>query len=155
MLAVLGRNMASQATDLTSADLPNPDSYYRLVILKDYTPETGFQFIARDNAPQGSWIHWSLPHTWTVWQLHRGLMAVGLEKNAALLWAGGGLTMLSMLLLAFFVALAVANVGSLRAAVVSALVLASSPPLFGYGQLVQITHHIFMLVPLAAFCVLA
>lgn len=150
MLVVLGRNITSQATDLTNANLPNPDSYYKLVLLKDYTPETGFQFIARDNAPHGSWIHWSLPHTWTVWQLHRGLMVAGLDKDAALLWAGGGLTMLSMLLLTFFVALTVANVGSLRAAVVSALVLASSPPLFGYGQLLQITHHIFMLVPLAA-----
>lgn len=150
MMAVLGRNIASQAADLSSANLPNPDSYYKLVILKDYTPETGFQFIARDNAPYGSWIHWSLPHTWTIWQLHRGLMAFGVEKEAALLWAGGGLTMLSMLLLALFVALAVANVGSPQAAIVSALALASSPPLFGYGQLVQITHHIFMLVPLAA-----
>lgn len=150
MMAVLGRNIAAQATDLMQADLPNPDSYYKLAILKDYTPETGFQFIARDNAPYGSWIHWSLPHTWTMWQLHRGLMAVGLDKDAALLWAGGGLTMLSMLLLAFFVALAVANVGSHLAAIVSVLILACSPPLFGYGQLVQITHHIFMLVPLAA-----
>ncbi|WP_340675135.1 hypothetical protein [Paraperlucidibaca sp.] len=150
MMAVLGRNIASQAADLSSANLPNPDSYYKLVILKDYTPETGFQFIARDNAPYGSWIHWSLPHTWTIWQLHRGLMAFGVEKEAALLWAGGGLTMLSMLLLALFLALAVANVGSPQAAIVSALALASSPPLFGYGQLVQITHHIFMLVPLAA-----
>jgi hypothetical protein len=150
MLAVLGRNIISQAGDLSKANLPNPDSYYKLVILKDYTPETGFQFIARDNAPYGSWIHWSLPHTWSIWQLHRGLMAFGIEKDVALLWAGGGLTLFSMLLLALFVALAVANVGSPLAAVVSGLVVASSPPLFGYGQLVQITHHIFMLVPVAA-----
>jgi len=150
MLAVLGRNIISQAGDLSKANLPNPDSYYKLVILKDYTPETGFQFIARDNAPYGSWIHWSLPHTWSIWQLHRGLMAFGIEKDVALLWAGGGLTLFSMLLLALFVALVVANVGSPLAAVVSGLVVASSPPLFGYGQLVQITHHIFMLVPVAA-----
>lgn len=150
MIAVLGRNIVSQAEDLSNANLPNPDSYYKLVILKDYTPETGFQFIARDNAPYGSWIHWSLPHTWTIWQLHRGLMAFDMKKDSALLWAGGGLTILSMLLLAFFVALAVANAGSPLAAVVSGLAIASSPPLFGYGQLVQITHHIFMLVPAAA-----
>lgn len=150
MMAVLGRNIASQAEDLSNANLPNPDSYYKLVILKDYTPETGFQFIARDNAPYGSWTHWSLPHTWTIWQLHRGLMAFDVKKDTALLWAGGGLTMLSMLLLALLVALVVANIGSPLAAVVSSLVVASSPPLFGYGQLVQITHHIFMLVPVAA-----
>jgi len=150
MMAVLGRNVASQAEGLSNANLPNPDSYYKLVILKDYMPETGFQFIARDNAPYGSWIHWSLPHTWTIWQLHRGLMAFDVRKDSALLWAGGGLTIFSMLLLALFVALAVANAGSPLAAVVSGLVIASSPPLFGYGQLVQITHHIFMLVPVAA-----
>lgn len=150
MIAVLGRNIASQAADLSNANLPNPDSYYKLVILKDYTPETGFQFIARDNAPYGSWIHWSLPHTWSVWQLHRGLMAFGVEKDMALLWAGGGLTMLSTLLLALFVALAVASRGNPLAVVISGLAVASSPLLFGYGQLVQITHHIFMLVPVAA-----
>lgn len=150
MMAVLGRNIVSQAEDLSSANLPNPDSFYKLVILKDYTPETGFQFIARDNAPYGSWIHWSLPHTWTIWQLHRGLMAFDVKKDSALLWAGGGLTILSMLLLALLVALAVANAGSPLAAVVSSLVIAFNPPLFGYGQLVQITHHIFMLVPVAA-----
>lgn len=150
MIAVLGRNVASQAEDLSKANLPNPDSYYKLVILKDYTPETGFQFIARDNAPYGSWTHWSLPHTWTIWQLHRGLMAFDMKKDSALLWAGGSLTIFSMLLLAFFVALAVVNIGSSLAAIVSGLAIASSPPLFGYGQLVQITHHIFMLVPVAA-----
>lgn len=111
MMAVLGRNIASQAADLSSANPPNPDSYYKLIILKGYTPETSFQFTARDNAPYGSWIHWFLPHTWTVWQLLRGLMTFGLEKEVALLWAGGGLAMLS-LLLALLVALAVANVGN-------------------------------------------
>ncbi|REH39026.1 hypothetical protein DFR26_1199 [Paraperlucidibaca baekdonensis] len=153
MLIVLGRNVVSQASDLSRANLPNPDSYYKLVILKDYKAETGFQYIARDNAPYGSWSHWSLPHTWVVWQLHHGLMFFGVDKNAALLWAGGGLTLLSMLLLAIFVALVVANVGSPIAAFVSAIVLVSSTPLFGYGQLVQITHHVFMLLPLAAAAV--
>lgn len=150
MMAVLCRNIVSQADDLSNANLPNPDSYYKLVILNDYAPETGFQFIARDNAPHGSWIHWSLPHTWVIWQLHRGLMVFGMNKEGSLLWAGGGLTMLSMLLVAFFVALAVVKVGSPQSALISGLVLITSLPLFGYGKLVQITHHIFMLVPLAA-----
>lgn len=150
MLAVLGRNAFEQAPKLIAADLPNPDSYYKLVMVRDHDPAMGFNFVARDNAPYGVWMHWSLPHTWTVWVMHKGLMALGLEQQPALLVAGGGLTLLSMLLLALLVALAVANAGSPKAAVVAALAVASSPPLFGYGQLLQITHHIFMLVPVAA-----
>ena len=68
-------------------------------------PETSFQFIARDNAPYGSWIHWSLPHTWTVWQLHRGLMTFGAEKEAALGWRRADHAQPAA-------SLAVANVGS-------------------------------------------
>lgn len=150
MLAVLGRNAFDQAPELMAADLPNPDSYYKLVMVRDHDPVLGFNFVARDNAPHGVWMHWSLPHTWTVWALHQGLMALGLEQQPALLIAGGGLTLLSMLLLALFVALAVANAGSPKAAVVAGLAVAASPPLYGYGQLLQITHHIFMLVPVAA-----
>ncbi len=154
MLVMLTKNVIDQYDDLLNANLPNPDSYYKLVLIKDYDPAHGFQYIARDNAPEGSWIHWSIPHTWTVMQLHKGFMLLGVESEKALLLAGGGLTLLAMLLLAVFVAITVLNIGSNLAAVLSVLALATSFPLFGYGQLVQITHHIFMLVPIAAACML-
>jgi len=150
MLAVLGKNALEQYPRLMAADLPNPDSYYKLVMVRDHVPETGFNFVARDNAPHGVWMHWSLPHTWSVWALHQGLMALGMEQQPALLVAGGGLTVLCMLALVLLLALSTANAGSPKAAIVTALVVASSPPLFAYGQLLQVTHHIFMLVPVAA-----
>lgn len=152
MLVMLTKNVIDQYDDLLSANLPNPDSYYKLVLIKDYDPAHGFQYIARDNAPEGSWIHWSMPHTWTVMQLYQGVMLFGVESEKALLLAGGGLTIFCMLLLAFFVAVTVLNIGSNLAAVLSVLTLATSFPLFGYGQLLQITHHIYMLVPIAAAC---
>lgn len=135
---------------VADARLPNPDSFYKLVLLEDHDPQTGLHFVARDNAPQGNWVHWSLPHSWTVWQVHRPLVAAGLPQRPALLWAGVGVTMVSMLLLSVLVALAVALHASHRAALVSMLTLATSIPLLGYGRLDQITHHIFMLVPVAA-----
>ncbi|MDZ4296739.1 MAG: hypothetical protein U0998_10505 [Moraxellaceae bacterium] len=152
MLVMLTKNVIDQYDDLLSANLPNPDSYYKLVLIKDYDPAHGFQYIARDNAPEGSWIHWSIPHTWTVMQLHKGVMLFGVESEKALLMAGGGLTIFCMLLLAIFVAVTVLNIGSNLAAVLSVLALATSFPLFGYGQLLQITHHIYTLVPIAAAC---
>lgn len=153
MLVMLTNNVFNQYDDLISANLPNPDSYYKLVLIKDYDPAHGIQFVARDNAPEGSWIHWSMPHTWTIMQLHKGLMLLGVDSDKALLLAGGGLTILSMLLLATLVAITILNIGSNLAAVLAVLALATSFPLFGYGQLVQITHHIYMLVPIAAACV--
>ena len=66
MLVMLTNNVFNQYDDLISANLPNPDSYYKLVLIKDYDPAHGIQFVARDNAPEGSWIHWSMPHTWTI-----------------------------------------------------------------------------------------
>lgn len=151
MAVAVGRAGFSIGLDaVADARLPNPDSFYKLVLLEDHDPQTGFHFVARDNAPQGNWVHWSLPHSWTVWQAHRPLVAAGLPQRPALLWAGVGVTMLSMLLLSALVALAVALHASHRAALVSALTLATSLPLLGYGRLDQITHHIFMLVPVAA-----
>jgi len=152
-LVMLTNNVFNQYDDLISANLPNPDSYYKLVLIKDYDPAHGIQFVARDNAPEGSWIHWSMPHTWTIMQLHKGLMLLGVDSDKALLLAGGGLTILSMLLLATLVSITILNIGSNLAAVLAVLALATSFPLFGYGQLVQITHHIYMLVPIAAACV--
>ena len=70
-------------------------------------------------------------------------MLLGVDSDKALLLAGGGLTILSMLLLATLVAITILNIGSNLAAVLAVLALATSFPLFGYGQLVQITHHIF------------
>lgn len=153
MLVMLANNVINQYDDLITANFPNPDSYYKLVLIKDYEPTHGLQFVARDNAPEGSWIHWSMPHTWTIMQLHKGLMLLGVDSDKSLLLAGGGLTILSMLLLATLVAITILNIGSNLAAVLSVLALATSFPLFGYGQLVQITHHIYMLVPIAAACV--
>ena len=151
MGVVLARGAVSIGLDaVADARLPNPDSFYKLVLLDDHDPQQGFHFIARDNAPDGNWVHWSLPHSWSVWQLHRPLGALGLTQRQALLWAGVGITMLSMLLLSALVALAVFNHASQRAAIVAMLTLATSVPLLSYGRIDQITHHIFMLVPVAA-----
>ncbi|MGE8318244.1 MAG: hypothetical protein ACN6O3_05810 [Comamonas sp.] len=150
MLLAVAKQCADQIPLLATANLTNPDSYYKLVLLREYTPQTGFQYMARDNAPDGSYLHWSAVHSWTVLMLARGLMACGLGQDTALLWAGGGLTVICVLLLAALVARAIIGQGGRLAAVVSALVLATSAPLWAYGQLIQITHHVFMLVPLAA-----
>lgn len=150
MLLIVGRNVISQGQDLVAANLSNPDSYQKLVMVRDHAPETGFNFVARDNAPHGFWMHWSLPHTWLTWTFHKGLIMLGLEQQTALLVAGAGLTMLSMLLLIALVTMTLANIGSPKAALLGAMAIASNPPLHGYGQLLQITHHIFMLVPVAA-----
>ncbi|MGQ0502699.1 MAG: hypothetical protein ACT4P0_08875 [Panacagrimonas sp.] len=148
-VAVL-RSGVMQYADVAAAKFPNPDSYYKLVLLGDRVDGEGFSLVARDNAPSGNQVHWSLPHSWTVWQLHRLLAALGLDEAAALIWAGALLTCLSMLALALLVALAVSNVSPLRSAAITGLLLATNSSVLGYGQLIQITHHIFMLVPLAA-----
>lgn len=150
MLAALLFTAARQVPDLMAAKFSNPDSYYKLVLLRDYTPQAGLEYMARDNAPHGSYLHWSVVHSWSMLEISRGLQFLGLGKETALLWAGGSLTLLSMLLLTVFVVRTVANQGGRLAALVTALVLVTSRPLFAYGQLVQLTHHIFMLVPLAA-----
>lgn len=139
-----------QAPQLIRAEMPNPDSFYKLVLVREYAPDTGFQYLARDNAPFGFYQHWSAVHSWVVLQLYQGLQMLGLEQNLALIFAGAALTVLSMLLLTVLVVRAVAEQGSALAALVVALALISSGPLRGYGQPVQITHHIFMLLPLAA-----
>ena len=150
MAVALARSAPSSFERLSQADLSNPDSYYNLVVLQDRTPEHGHRFIARDNAPYGSWVHWTEPYTWTLWQLHRPLRAAGLAEEPALRYAGGALSLLGMLALALFTALAVSSTGTRRTAMISGLALAACIPLHAYGNLLQITHHIFMLVPLAA-----
>ncbi|MEQ1438715.1 hypothetical protein AAG565_05065 [Fontimonas sp. SYSU GA230001] len=135
---------------LIDADLPNPDSYYRLVLLRDRAPSAPFNWVARDNAPDGSWVHWSLPYSVTLWASHRPLRWLGIGEDEALRYAGGALTVLSVLLVAGFVGLAATRIAPARPVMVTGLVLASSVPMFAYGRVVQITHHIFMLVPLAA-----
>lgn len=141
---------------LAAGDLPNPDSYYRLVLLEDHTGIADLGFAARDNAPAGLWSHWSLPYPWTVWQLHHLPMAFGLDERTALLWTGAAVTIGCMLGLSVLLALTIMAVGTRRGAMVAALMLACSTGLFGYGRVDQITHHIFMLMPLAgaALCLL-
>jgi hypothetical protein len=150
MAVALARSAPTNLERLSQADLSNPDSYYNLVVLLDRTPEHGHRFVARDNAPHGSWVHWTEPYTWTLWQLHRPLRAAGLGEEPALRYAGGALSLLGMLAVAFFTALAVSSVGTRRTAMVSGLALAACIPLHAYGNLLQITHHVFMLAPLAA-----
>lgn len=150
MAVALARSAPASLDRLAQADLSNPDSYYNLVVLLDRTPEHGHRFVARDNAPYGSWVHWTEPYTWTLWQLHRPLRAAGLAEEPALRYTGGALSLLGMLAVAFFTALAVSSVGTRRTAMISGLALAACIPLHSYGNLLQITHHVFMLVPLAA-----
>lgn len=149
MLVTSFHSIKSGITALDSADLPNPDSYYKLVLLQDHSSLSDFGFVARDGAPAGSWSHWSLPHSWSVWQLHRGLTLMGADSRVALLWGGASLTVLCVVLLGMLLATSVARAGTQRAALVCTLMLASSLPLMAYGKFEQITHHIFMLVPLA------
>lgn len=141
--------LVRQAPLLYDAKLRNPDSYYKIVTLMDHTQDR-FNWVARDNAPNGSWVHWSMPHATTVWQVHRLLRLAGLAEEPALRYAGGAVTLLSMLLVALFIALALAPIAPQRAIMVSGLLLATSLPILGYARVTQITHHIFMLVPLAA-----
>ncbi len=150
MLVVMFGVGLEQLPQLMRVELPNPDSFYKLVLLREYSPETGFQYMARDNAPFGTYQHWSAVHSWTVLQFHQILQAAGLERDPALVWSGAMITMMSMLALAVLVAKVVIDQGSLLAAIVAVIVLVTSGPLRGYGQPVQITHHIFMLVPLVA-----
>ncbi|MFA5940832.1 MAG: hypothetical protein WC809_15860 [Sinimarinibacterium sp.] len=148
--AVFAVQLPTSIPRLVDAELRNPDSYYKLVLLGGRAAGQEYSFVARDNVPDGNWVHWSKLHSATLWQLHRLWRLAGVDEKSALRYAGGALTFASMLALALFVALAVARVGTPRAVVVTALVLVSSASLRNYGYIIQITHHIFMLVPLAA-----
>ena len=156
MVIALLRSTYTQFGDVAAGQFPNPDSYYKLVLLEGYAQGHPINFNPRDNVPDGNWIHWSLPHSWTVWQLHKVFTLLGLDTPNALIWAGASLTLLSMLLLTALVAATVLSIGTYKATLATALLMASSLPLAGYGQLQQITHHIFMLVPIAgaALCVI-
>ncbi len=150
MLLALLRPAVEQFPGLMRAELPNPDSFYKLVLVREYSPATGFQYMARDNAPWGTYQHWSAVHSWTLLEVHWALRFLGVEKDSALVWAGSAMTVFSLLALAVLVAKLVTSQGSMLAALVAVITLASSVPLHGYGQPNQITHHVFMLVPLAA-----
>lgn len=149
MAVMLMHGIVSGASSMWNADLPNPDSYFKLVLLQDHTAPGNLGFAPRDNAPSGTWVHWSLPHSWVIWQLHRVLTVMGIDQHSALLWTGASLTVACMLLLSALLALTVMTSGTQRGALAASLVLASSIPLLAYGRFDQITHHIFMLVPLA------
>lgn len=60
MLLPLLYKSAGQIPDLMAARLLNPDSYTKPVLLHGYTPGTGFPTMMRDNAPYGSYLHWSM-----------------------------------------------------------------------------------------------
>lgn len=150
MLLVQAAILSGSDAELFDDQWPNPDSYYKLVTLMERTPQHGFRHVARDNAPHGNWIHWSMPHACSVGWLRDGLRYIGIPERPALRYAGSGLTLISLLLLGLFVALAVSQFGSRNAVMLSGLLTATSIPLLSYGRFDQITHHIFMLVPLAA-----
>ncbi|WKU19611.1 hypothetical protein [Advenella alkanexedens] len=156
MVIALFRSTYTQFGDVAAGQFSNPDSYYKLVLLEGYAQGHPINFNPRDNTPDGNWIHWSLPHSWMVWQLHKVFTLFGLDTPNALIWAGASLTLLSMLLLTALIAATVLSMGTYKATLATALLMASSLPLAGYGQLQQITHHIFMLVPIAwaALCVI-
>ena len=156
MVIALFRSTYAQFGDVSAGQFSNPDSYYKLVLLEGYAQGHPINFNPRDNVPDGNWIHWSLPHSWTVWQMHKVFTLLGLDTPNALIWAGASLTLLSMLLLTALVAATVLTMGTHKATLATALLMASSLPLAGYGQLQQITHHIFMLVPVAgaALCII-
>ncbi len=156
MLIALSRSLYSQFDDVAAGKFSNPDSYYKLVLLEGYAQGDPINFNPRDNSPNGNWIHWSLPHSQTMWQLHKAYKLFGLDTRPALIWAGTSITLLSMLLLTALVAATILSIGTYKATLATALLMASSLPLAGYGQLQQITHHIFMLVPIAgaALCVI-
>lgn len=147
---VLAFNIHSQAPALLSAEFKNPDSYEKLVLVRDWQPVAGYQYMARDGAPHGSYLHWSMLHTWTMQHLAWGLEWLDIQKTHALLWAGGGLTLASLLFLVLLSSMAVLQLGGRLAAIATTLALLTSHGLLAYGQLLQITHHIFMLLPLAA-----
>lgn len=157
MVIALFRSTYAQFGDVAAGQFSNPDSYYKLVLLEGYAQDQPINFNPRDNAPDGNWIHWSLPHSWTVWQLHKVFTLFSLDTQSALIWAGASLTLLSILLLTALVAATVLSIGTYKATLATALLMASSLPLGGYGQLQQVTHHIFMLVPIAgaALCVIS
>ncbi|GAA4410458.1 hypothetical protein GCM10011450_19500 [Advenella faeciporci] len=156
MAIALFRSTYTQFSDVAAGQFPNPDSYYKLVLLEGYAQGEPINFNPRDNVPAGNWIHWSLPHSWTVWQLHKVFALFGMDTQSALIWAGASLTLFSMLLLTALVAGTILSIGTYKATLATALLMASNLPLAGYGQLQQITHHIFMLVPIAgaALCII-
>ncbi len=156
MAIALFRPTYTQFSDVATGQFSNPDSYYKLVLLEGYAQGEPINFNPRDNVPNGNWIHWSLPHSWTIWQLHKVFSLFGLDTQSALIWAGASLTLFSMLLLTALVAGTILSIGTYKATLATALLMASSLPLAGYGQLQQITHHIFMLVPIAgaALCII-
>ncbi|MFA5663692.1 hypothetical protein [Castellaniella sp.] len=148
-LLAIAFSLGRQMPDLLAARLANPDSYTRLVLVRDWQPATGYQYMARDAAPHGSYLHWAMVHTWTLQHLAQALQWLGLPQDKALLLAGAGITELSTLLLGLFSVLAILAQGGRLAAIATALALISARGLLAYAQPLQITHHIFMLVPLA------
>ena len=139
-----------QLPALIDARFKNPDSYYRLVMLLNSRPGREFQWMARDNWPDGFWMHWSLPYPTVLWLLHQPLRLAGFAAEPAFRYAGALLTGISMVLLSLFTAIAISRVAPPRSIMVSSLILATSASLAAYASVLQITHHIFMLVPLAA-----
>lgn len=150
MLSVLAAYSRPLLGRLSAANLPNPDSYYNMVTVLDGWGNHQFPLEARDNAPVGNWVHWTRPYAWTLWQAHRPFALAGFDEKQALLYGGAALTLGSMILLVLFVAAAVMNIAGRQAALVSGLMLATNNALLSYGRIDQVTHHIFMLVPVAA-----
>ncbi|MFA7439279.1 hypothetical protein [Castellaniella sp.] len=149
LVVALGFQAMRELPALWAMDFSNPDSYTRLVLLRDWQAGMGYQYMARDAAPGGSYLHWSMVYSWVLQQVAGGLQWAGLPQESALVAAGASLTWISYALLGLFAVLAILAVGGRLGAIATVLVVVSSQALQAYGKLTQITHHLFMLVPLA------
>ncbi len=149
LFALLAFRLSANFDNLSQARLFNPDSYTKLVLIRDWQAAQGYQYMARDAAPYGSYLHWSMVHTWSVQQLAWALQGLGLAQANALLAAGAAITLVSVFMLCLFCLLTVLHLGGRLAALATLVYLLGANGLAAYGSPLQITHHIFMLTPLA------
>jgi hypothetical protein len=129
--------------DVAQGSLVDPDSYMRLVRLREAL-EQGRWFgytIAGDASGQGVTTHWSHALDLVILLLRAPLLLV-MSPEAALFWAGALLGPVTVGLLGLLCAWAVAPLAPAKWRWFAAFAVAATPPIIGYGQLGGVTHHI-------------
>jgi hypothetical protein len=131
--------------------LVDPDSYMRLIRIREAL-EHGAWFgssISHDASGQGFDTSWGHELDLCILLLRAPLLLI-LPPDAALYWAGAIIGPISVGLLGLVCAWAVAPLAPARWRWLAAFAVAGFPPIAGYGELGEVTHHIALAAAVVA-----
>jgi hypothetical protein len=135
------------AMQVVAGSLVDPDSYMRLVRMQEALDRGDWfgDVAARGDSGHGLLLAWSHVLDASILLLRAPLRLV-LPPDQALLWAGALSGPISVGLLGLVCAWSVAPLAERGWLWLAAIQVALAPPIFGYGQLGCVTHHVALVV---------